>query len=134
MIGALRCVAVGASLVKMCKSMKFYLSIMVAMVVLLACSPKLMVPVQADADRAGNVSLAELQKGHGLYTMHCGNCHPMKKPDSRTVEEWKSIVPRMVKKVNKQSGTTTLTAADESLILQYVTTMAQAPAGGGSKP
>jgi cytochrome c2 len=113
--------------------MRAYIGVILAVIVLMACSPKLMVPVQADADRSGNASLAELQKGRTLYTAHCGNCHPMKRPDSRSVEEWKSIVPRMVKKVNKQAGSAALTGADEALILQYVSAMSQAPAGGGQK-
>ena len=90
---------------------------------LVACSPKVIAPTQADADRSKGTSLTELQRGHELYTAHCGSCHGLKSPTEYGASSWERIVPDMVKKVNKKAGTTALSSTDETLIRQYVLAM-----------
>src|SRR5688572_16762981 len=91
-----------------------------------ACSAKLTGPSQADADRGkstySDITVEKLNKGKLLVETHCGTCHPVKSPDSRTVTQWNTIVPEMVAKVNKKAMTTELDAEEERLILMYVTT------------
>ncbi|MEZ4720398.1 MAG: cytochrome c [Flavobacteriales bacterium] len=92
---------------------------------------KLVTPSQTDADRAQakypGISVADLKSGKSLYEANCDKCHPLKKPASRTESEWMKIVPNMVMKVNKKTGTE-MSAEDEEKILHYLITMSEAPA------
>lgn len=92
-----------------------------------ACSAKLLVPTQADAergsDRYAGLTLAELKTGKATYERFCDKCHPLKKTEKFTVSEWESIVPDMVRKVNKKESL--MTEKDENDVLKYVTTMAK---------
>ena len=97
-------------------------------VFLAACaSSKLATPTQKDLDRVHakypNYTLADLTQGKTLYTQHCGQCHKLEKPAAKTEEEWGSIVPAMVKKVNKKEGKVALDATGQDLILKYLVTM-----------
>ncbi len=91
--------------------------------------PKPAGPSQADVDRVAakipNYTLTKLLKGKTLYVDYCGSCHRLYAPSSRTEEKWKSIVPPMVKKVNK--STEKLTAEDQELIVSYLVTMCTVP-------
>ncbi len=87
-------------------------------------------PSQADVERVKDkfpgYTLTDLNDGKKLFEANCALCHGLKKPASRTEEEWKTIVPRMVKKVNAKNGNT-LDASGEEKILRYVITMGSAP-------
>ncbi|MNV05344.1 hypothetical protein D3C71_956770 [compost metagenome] len=87
-------------------------------------------PSQADVERVQakfpGYSLTDLNDGKKLFEANCAMCHGLKKPASRTEEQWKTIVPRMVKKANGKNGNT-LDAAGEEKILRYVITMGSAP-------
>ncbi len=87
-------------------------------------------PSQADVERVKDkfpgYTLTDLNEGKKLFEANCALCHGLKKPASRTEEEWKTIVPRMVKKVNAKNGNT-LDASGEEKILRYVVTMGSAP-------
>jgi mono/diheme cytochrome c family protein len=106
-------------------------TILISATVLLAgCfSAKLLTPSQADVDRVKpkytDYSLVELNQGKTLYEQHCSNCHGLKNPTSRTEEQWKEIVPRMIVKANKKEQTT-LDAKTQESILRYVITMSNA--------
>ncbi|MBR9860137.1 hypothetical protein GYB22_05210 [bacterium] len=84
---------------------------------------------QTDVDRMQDkypgYTLEQLQKGHTLYTEHCGNCHGLKDPKSEPLEEWEEIVPEMAEKIEKKKGYT-LSQDQQDLILKYVITMATA--------
>ena len=92
-------------------------------------SAKLLIPTQADVDRVyakfPDYSLAELNNGKILFEQHCGNCHGLKNPSSRTEEQWKEIIPEMTVKVNKKEENV-LDEHDQELILRYVITMSNA--------
>lgn len=83
-------------------------------------------PTQADVDRVQGkfpgYTLNELNDGKKLFEANCALCHGLKKPESRTEEEWTKIVPRMVKKVNGKEGHQ-VDASGEQKILRYVITM-----------
>ena len=101
--------------------------------ILVACgtaknsSPKVeTLPTQGDVDRVQTkfpgYTLTDLNEGKQLFEANCNLCHGLKKPASRTEEEWKTIVPRMVKKVNNKEGHS-VSADGEEKILRYVITM-----------
>lgn len=97
---------------------------------LAACSVKLMVPNQTDVDRVSdkfpNYTLANLSEGKTLYQNHCGSCHKLKKPSDLTEEQWRDIVPKMARKVNKKENNV-LDERKQDLILKYLLTMRDAP-------
>ena len=98
------------------------LIILGAIVILASCSSKLITITQADADRAAKknqyVTLASLQEGQKLYGITCNKCHGLKSPQSRTVEKWTTIIPKMSAKAK-------ITPEQEELITQYLLTMAK---------
>lgn len=103
------------------------LPILLAVLILSACSAKLLTPTQADAEKAEpkypGTTLAQLTEGKQLYENHCGNCHGYKNITKGSDEKWKQVVPRMVTKVNKDAGTPVLDETKQNLILKYVLAM-----------
>lgn len=79
---------------------------------------------QADADRGAQkfsgLTLADLNAGKSNFETHCAKCHGLKKPQSRTEEQWREIVPRMAKKNGSN-----IDAQTEKSILAYVVTMSK---------
>lgn len=88
-------------------------------------SVKLMPPSQLDVDRVQNkfpnYTLADLNRGKVAYEQKCSSCHGIKNPVSRTESQWREIVPRMVKKANKQQEK--INPSEQEDILKYVITM-----------
>jgi cytochrome c5 len=112
---------------------KKFLLATVGIAILVACGtaknsgPKVeTLPTQGDVDRVQTkfpgYTLTDLNEGKQLFEANCNLCHGYKKPASRTEEEWKEIVPRMVKKVNNKEGHS-VSADGEQKILRYVITM-----------
>jgi cytochrome c5 len=106
--------------------------------ILVACgtaknaTPKVeMLPSQADVDRVATkfpgYTLDELNEGKKMFEANCALCHKLKNPSSEPESEWRTIVPRMVVKVNKKMGTTAVDASGEEKILRYVITMGSVP-------
>lgn len=93
---------------------------------------KLATPTQQDVERVSakypGYSLTDLDHGKMLFEQHCSDCHRLKDPTKRSEEQWESIVPKMVKNVNKKEGANTLSADDQQAILKYLVTMS------GAKP
>lgn len=91
-----------------------------------ACASKFTEPTEADITRVKSkypdYTVEQLQKGKSLYVQHCGSCHGLYKPSSKTEAEWTKIVPWMSNKVNKHQPNT-LSTTDQDLILKYVVTM-----------
>lgn len=83
-------------------------------------------PTQADVDRVQTkfpgYTLSELNEGKQLFEANCNLCHRLKKPASEPESEWRTIVPRMVKKVNNKKDHH-IDAAGEEKILRYLITM-----------
>ncbi len=111
--------------------MKKILAIAITIILAGCTSTALLTPTQADVDRVqtkfNDYSLTALTNGKMLYEQHCGKCHGLKNPASRTEAEWELIVPRMVKKANKK-GNIEIDAATQESILRYVITMSEATA------
>jgi len=91
-------------------------------------------PTQMDVDRVQTkfpgYTLNELMDGKQLFESNCNLCHGLKKLTSESEEEWRKIVPPMVKKANKKNGNL-LDAVAEDKILKYVITMGPATAQAG---
>jgi len=105
--------------------------IVIGVLLISACSPKLIEVTQADADRGASkysgLTLSALNEGKSLYTQNCAECHGLKKPNSRTEANWNSIVPIMVKKLNQKMGKEVVDSKKQEVLLQYLVTMANAP-------
>lgn len=84
-------------------------------------------PTQADADRASvnypGTTLSELNEGKIHYEANCGKCHALKKPTSKSEQQWTTIVPKMSAKANKKAGREVVTPAIQESILKYVIAM-----------
>ncbi len=95
--------------------------------VLTACSAKILMPTQADADRGAvkfpGITVAQLTEGKKLYEDNCGSCHALINPKSESENEWTKMVPVMSQKVNNKAGTQVLDANEQDLILKYVLVM-----------
>ena len=57
--------------------------------------------------------LSQLQRGHVVYMLHCGECHHYKLPQDLYIDEWQEAVPKMI-------GHAGLESADEKAVLDYV--------------
>lgn len=101
-----------------------------SILVFCACSAKVAMLSQADADRGAvkfpGMTLASLNEGKAHYEQYCQSCHELKKPKSETEADWNKIVPGMVKKTNKKAGSEVVDSKKQELILQYVVTMSTA--------
>ena len=69
-------------------------------------------PTPAMAKKSGK-TLAEIQRGHEVYMLKCGECHSYQLPQNLDVDEWQVAVPKMI----KHAG---LAPADEKAVLGYV--------------
>jgi len=69
-------------------------------------------PSAAMAKKSGK-SLEQIQRGHEVYMLKCGECHRYKLPQNLDVDEWQEAIPKMI----KHAG---LEAADEKAVLAYV--------------
>jgi hypothetical protein len=67
----------------------------------------------ASMARKSGKSLAEIQRGHEVYMLHCGECHKYKLPQDLDIDEWQTAVPKMI-------GHAGLEPADERSVLAYV--------------
>jgi len=71
--------------------------VLVAVVILCACSPTLYLPTINDASRAG-ISTDSLTIGRTLYINHCGSCHNLHLPEQYTQVHWEKVMPGMSRK------------------------------------
>ncbi len=69
-------------------------------------------PSASMAGKSGK-SLGEIQRGHEVYMLHCGECHKYKLPQDLDIDEWQTAVPKMI----SHAG---LEPADERAVLAYV--------------
>lgn len=58
-------------------------------------------------------SLGQLQRGHEIYMLRCGECHRYQLPQNLDVDEWEDTMPKMIKHAGLES-------ADEKAVLDYV--------------
>lgn len=69
-------------------------------------------PSAAMAKKSGK-PLGEIQRGHEVYMLKCGECHRYQLPQNLDVDEWQETVPKMI----RHAG---LEPADEKAVLAYV--------------
>jgi len=69
-------------------------------------------PSPAMAKKSGK-PLSQLQRGHVVYMLHCGECHHYKLPQDLDIDEWQEAMPKMI-------GHAGLESADEKAVLDYV--------------
>jgi cytochrome c5 len=69
-------------------------------------------PSASMAKKSGT-SLEQIQRGHEVYMLKCGECHRYELPQNLDVDEWQDTVPKMI----THAG---LEPADEKAVLAYV--------------
>jgi len=69
-------------------------------------------PSQEMVAKSGK-SLEQLQRGHEVYMLKCGECHRYMQPTNLDVDEWEDALPKMI----KHAG---LGAPEEKAVLDYV--------------
>ncbi len=69
-------------------------------------------PSAAMAKKSGK-SLSQLQRGHEVYMLKCGECHVYQLPQNLDVDEWQETIPKMIRHAGLES-------ADERAVLAYV--------------
>lgn len=52
-------------------------------------------PEQIVADVKKNYTEAEMEEGKTIFESSCKKCHGLKQPETRTVEKWERVLPRM---------------------------------------
>lgn len=67
----------------------------------------------ASMARKSGKSLGQLQRGHEIYMLRCGECHRYQLPQDLDLEDWEDAMPQMI----KHAG---LASADEQAVLDYV--------------
>ncbi|WP_211357521.1 cytochrome c [Sphingobacterium allocomposti] len=93
------------------KKLKILALLSLTVSVLVSCFPKASqvirsLPVESKEQILSQYSSEEIAEGKVLYTNHCGTCHDLKEPESRTAEQWNRIVKRMIPraKLNDRDG------------------------------
>ncbi len=57
--------------------------------------------------------IGQLQRGHEVYMLRCGECHRYELPQNLDVDEWQDTMPKMIKHAGLED-------ADERAVLDYV--------------
>jgi len=69
-------------------------------------------PSPAMAKKSGT-SLDQLQRGHVVYMLKCGECHQYQLPERVDIMDWEDAMPKMI----RHAG---LPSSDEKAVLDYV--------------
>lgn len=69
-------------------------------------------PSAAMAKKSGT-SLSQLQRGHEVYMLKCGECHAYQLPEKIDIMDWEDVMPKMI----RHAG---LPSSDEKAVLDYV--------------
>ncbi|MBD0331813.1 MAG: cytochrome c [Chitinophagaceae bacterium] len=91
--------------------MKEMLSIAALIIIVFACSKKIVPSASASSEQPKSESKVELEtsiketpsalvveQGHIIYTTKCGRCHGLKKVNDYTAERWEVIIKKMAPK------------------------------------
>jgi hypothetical protein len=57
--------------------------------------------------------LSQLQRGHVVYMLNCGQCHQYQLPEKVDIMDWEDAMPKMI-------GHAGLPTSDETAVLDYV--------------
>jgi len=63
--------------------------------------------------KASGTSLDQLQRGHVVYMLKCGECHQYQLPEKIDIMDWEDVMPKMI----RHAG---LPTSDEKAVLDYV--------------
>ena len=63
--------------------------------------------------KASGKALQQIQRGHVVYMLKCGECHNYQLPEDLDVDEWEDTMPKMIKHAGLESS-------DEQAVLDYV--------------
>ncbi|WP_386819922.1 hypothetical protein [Luteolibacter algae] len=63
--------------------------------------------------KASGTSLSQLQRGHVVYMLKCGECHEYQLPERVDIMDWEDAMPDMI----RHAG---LPSSDETAVLDYV--------------
>lgn len=69
-------------------------------------------PSAAMAKKSGK-PLSQLQRGHEVYMLKCGECHAYQLPEQLDIMDWEDAMPQMI----RHAG---LPVSDEKAVLDYV--------------
>jgi cytochrome c5 len=69
-------------------------------------------PSAAMAKKSGK-QLGQLQRGHEVYMLKCGECHAYQLPEKVDIMDWEDAMPKMI----SHAG---LPKSDEKAVLDYV--------------
>jgi hypothetical protein len=69
-------------------------------------------PDAAMAKAAGK-SLSQIERGHEVYMLKCGECHSYQLPEKVDIMDWEDAMPKMI-------GHAGLPKSDEKAVLDYV--------------
>ena len=69
-------------------------------------------PSASMAKKSGK-PLSQLQRGHEVYMLKCGECHAYQIPEEVDIMDWEDAMPKMI----RHAG---LPASDEKAVLDYV--------------
>ena len=67
----------------------------------------------AEMARKSGKSLDQLQRGHVVYMLNCGQCHEYPLPERVDIMDWEDAMPKMI-------GHAGLGTSDEKAVLDYV--------------
>ena len=99
-----------------------------AALVVFACSPAVVHPNARDASWASEkwpgTTVAELEQGRTVFVTRCAGCHNLPLPDSKSSEEWATVVGDMATGAR-------LSAADQDLVLRYLSATSERLRHGG---
>lgn len=80
----------------------FYLFPFAGLLLFTYCTPKFLIPTAGDANLASEkfsgTTLTDLNNGYEIYVSRCNNCHSLKHPKTKTIQEWGKILPKMAHK------------------------------------
>jgi mono/diheme cytochrome c family protein len=82
-----------------------------------ACSPAVVHPDARDASWASGkwpgTTVDDLEQGRTVFVSRCAGCHNLPLPDSKSPDEWATVVGDMATGAR-------LSAADQDLVLRYL--------------
>jgi len=67
----------------------------------------------AEMAKVSGTSLSQLQRGHVVYMLNCGQCHQYPLPENVDIMDFEDAMPKMI----RHAG---LATSDENAVLDYV--------------
>jgi len=93
-----------------------------------ACASAVAHPSPRDASWAAakwpGTTVGDLEHGRAVFVSRCAGCHNLPMPDSKSADEWAGVVPEMAQGAR-------LSAADEDLVLRYLSATSERLRHGG---